>query len=267
MLCVPTSAGKYADLNSMVISYGPCQTPTLGFCVERHDQIQQFTPESFWTVVPLLKKDGREVRPEWARGRVFDRKVGTTFQHLVAETGPALVTHVVRKEGKRPRPAGLNTVEMLRMASSFLRMGPHHAMQVSLGSLSLCLSLFSLGLFFRSLSRPLTCFLGRCLSLSLALCLSLLHTHSLCCVCGSLSLHLSQSLPLALSKLLSIYCRSHRHHVSLRVGVSWPSGYTSPVTSPTPARRAPTTLITSTWWAHCALNAATRSGATTSTHC
>jgi DNA topoisomerase III len=110
---------------------GPCQTPTLTFCVERHQIIQQFTPEPFWVVKPQAIKSGRRLSLDWARGKVFDPEVAVCLQRLVAEGGPLKVTQVSEKEERRQRPHGLNTVELLKLASTELGMGPAHAMSVA----------------------------------------------------------------------------------------------------------------------------------------
>lgn len=41
------------------------------------------------------------------------------------------VVNVQAKEKIKPRPVALNTVELMRVASAGLGMGPHHAMQVN----------------------------------------------------------------------------------------------------------------------------------------
>ena len=67
--------GKYGNLDSAVISYGPCQTPTLSFCVQRHDLIQRFTPETFWTLAVTVTKLNAPIKLTWERGRLFDKHV------------------------------------------------------------------------------------------------------------------------------------------------------------------------------------------------
>ena len=128
--------GKYGDLDSSLISYGPCQTPTLGFCVERHDQITTFKPEAYWVLnttveVQINAETTKKLQLEWERGRCFDKEVAIMFMHQVKGQAQAKVLSVTTKEKAKERPIALNTVELMRVASSGLGMGPHHAMQIA----------------------------------------------------------------------------------------------------------------------------------------
>lgn len=83
-----------------VVSYGPCQFPTLGFVVERYLQRivrtanwtdeKNFVPESFWfiqaTVKTLSSPSPSEglIKLHWSRNRLFDELVTVTLYSLIA---------------------------------------------------------------------------------------------------------------------------------------------------------------------------------------
>ncbi|KAF4673363.1 DNA topoisomerase 3-beta-1 [Perkinsus olseni] len=125
--------GKYGDLDSSLVSYGPCQTPTLWFCVRRHNDIQTFQPETYYTMD--VKLEGSQLASplwlEWARGQLFDLQAATTFKSMIDSHQWATVTDVSEKEERRSRPGAMNTVLMLKLASQQLGMGPQQAMQVA----------------------------------------------------------------------------------------------------------------------------------------
>ncbi|ORX62280.1 prokaryotic type I DNA topoisomerase [Hesseltinella vesiculosa] len=125
--------GKYGDLDSTVISYGPCQTPTLSFCVERHDRIQSFQPEPFWSIVPTIVKNETPIRMEWMRARLFDKPVTSVLMTSVEEAqsqGAKVLDISVTKKSKA-RPHALNTVELLKHGSAVLGISPSETMGIA----------------------------------------------------------------------------------------------------------------------------------------
>ena len=129
--------GKYGDLDSSVISYGPCQTPTLGFCVQRHDFIQKFTPEPYWGLDVSISAKGDAgksiIAVDWSRKRLFDEHSTRVILRMISESSAAklICTSVSVTTGRSPRPQPMNTVKMLKMASSSLGIGPHACMRAA----------------------------------------------------------------------------------------------------------------------------------------
>jgi DNA topoisomerase III len=125
--------GKYGDLDSSLVSYGPCQTPTLSFCVDRMDKIKSFKPETFWYLDVDLNhsKTDTKFNVKWSRVHLFDKEIVYMFYNDIRQASKAQVVDVVLQQKTKQRPNALNTVELLRAASAGLGLSPIHAMQVA----------------------------------------------------------------------------------------------------------------------------------------
>jgi DNA topoisomerase-3 len=123
--------GKYGDLDSALLSYGPCQTPALGFCVKRHDEIVSFQPVPYWSVECSGFKDGyAPFLLNNSRGRFFKKPSALKFLAKL-EAAKLKVVTLKRAQSKRQRPVPMNTVAMLKASSTHLGLGPHSTMQVA----------------------------------------------------------------------------------------------------------------------------------------
>eukprot|EP00606_Chrysophyceae_sp_TOSAG23-5_P001450 GSChrysophyteH2.ASY1.ANO1.1140.1 assembled CDS len=116
---------KYKDISG-IVSYGPCQFPTLGFVIERHLRVEAFRAENFWKLkLDYIAPDNTEPSGimecafSWDRGRLFDKLSAL----LLYETDERPTT--------RWRPVPLNTVELQKRSSRFLRISSEKTMQVA----------------------------------------------------------------------------------------------------------------------------------------
>lgn len=148
--CVGMARQKFSHTTKL-ISYGPCQTPTLSFCVERAREIHAFRPQQFFKIkiVARFENDrtrNRELR--WnaddpvennsKRGKIIEDSA--TFNQRLADdvlqlgSRPKSFLRIVRVEERRERrdaPLGLNTVALLAAGSKTFGMSPKQVMSVA----------------------------------------------------------------------------------------------------------------------------------------
>ncbi|KAF8329298.1 DNA topoisomerase [Amanita rubescens] len=116
-----------------VISYGPCQFPTLGFVVRRYNQVTEFVSEPFWYIyLALRSQDAEEETPfTWKRGHLFDETVAISFYEYVLQHEMARVKKVNNRSTKKWKPLPLTTVELQKAASRLLRLTPKRALDIA----------------------------------------------------------------------------------------------------------------------------------------
>ncbi|KAI1500688.1 DNA topoisomerase [Biscogniauxia marginata] len=115
----------------LLLSYGSCQFPTLGFVVDRYNKVRNFKPEPFWRIKVMHKREGINVNFSWARTRLFDRAATVVLYERCLTAKKAKVTKVQEKPTIKPKPLPLTTVELQKMATRFLSMTGQQAMEAA----------------------------------------------------------------------------------------------------------------------------------------
>ncbi|KAG8718055.1 DNA topoisomerase [Ceratobasidium sp. 395] len=126
---------RFPQLEQGLISYGPCQFPTLGFVVSRYEQVRAFVPEPFWyiylSIIPPDASDGEETSFSWRRGHIFEFDVALTLYEGTVEHPTARVVKVTKKPTKKWKPLPLTTVELQKAASRLLHLTPKKALDIA----------------------------------------------------------------------------------------------------------------------------------------
>ncbi|KAL1873450.1 hypothetical protein VTK73DRAFT_948 [Phialemonium thermophilum] len=120
--------GPMAEL---MITYGSCQFPTLGFVVDRYFQVKNFVPEPFWGIKVMHTRDGINVNFNWDRVHLFDRASVVILYERCLSARVAKVVKVQEKPTKKWKPLPLTTVELQKMATMYLRMTGQQAMKAA----------------------------------------------------------------------------------------------------------------------------------------
>jgi len=113
-----------------LLSYGPCQTPTLWFCVNRQKEINSFIPKEYFRIYTDVEVKKIKKRIYYEKN-FYDKKTTNDFLLKFNETKKAKVIEVEVKLNQKTPPAGMNTVQLLRIASSYLKISPHHTMVIA----------------------------------------------------------------------------------------------------------------------------------------
>ncbi|ORY82060.1 DNA topoisomerase [Protomyces lactucae-debilis] len=115
-------------LEKVILSYGSCQFPTLGFIVDRWRKVTNFRPEQYWAIKVTLSRDNIDVAFRWQRSVLYDRLAVVVLFQQVLEGQRARIASVQQKPKSKWRPLPLTTVEMQKQGTRFLHLSAHQIM-------------------------------------------------------------------------------------------------------------------------------------------
>ena len=123
---------QFGNLASKIVSYGPCQFPTLGFVVERAMEIERFVPEAYWVIHASHNYQNQQITWKWQRERLFDEKICRMYENLCRQNSQMTTVTEIQTQPKRKwRPLPLSTVELQKLSSRKLHLSSEKTLAVA----------------------------------------------------------------------------------------------------------------------------------------
>ena len=110
-----------------IMSYGPCQTPTLWFCVKRFKERKNYVRSSYYKIyVEVIDDKGNEQKlfldKQFDNKNALTKTINKLKFYFFAD-----LKSITYKKMKKPAPEALKTTTMLKMASLQLGLSPYEA--------------------------------------------------------------------------------------------------------------------------------------------
>ena len=110
-----------------IMSYGPCQTPTLWFCVKRFKERRNYVRSSYYKIyVEVIDDKGNEQKlfldKQFDNKNALTKTINKLKFYFFAD-----LKSIIYKKMKKPAPEALKTTTMLKMASLQLGLSPYEA--------------------------------------------------------------------------------------------------------------------------------------------
>ncbi|KAJ1725743.1 DNA topoisomerase 3-alpha [Coemansia erecta] len=124
---------QFDAVKDKLISYGPCQFPTLGFVVDQFLRVESFVAEGFWFIYlqHQTENDGGTATFTWKRTRLFDQEAALALYAQCVGARTVRVDSVRARAKEKWRPLPLTTVELQKCCARFLRISPDATMALA----------------------------------------------------------------------------------------------------------------------------------------
>ena len=118
------------DESYKMLSYGPCQTPTLWFCVNRQNEIKNFVSSPYYKLYLEVEINGNRYKLYYDKKFQKKSEVNDIINNL-KKVNEIKVKEIITEHNTKTPPVGLNTATLLKIASSFLKISPHETMVIA----------------------------------------------------------------------------------------------------------------------------------------